>query len=79
MLCTNPLGADNEVVIKWRDALETKETGLICELMAALLAQDLDLPVPKPFIVEVPPNFVIREGKSGPRPPCIPSQNEELL
>jgi hypothetical protein len=63
MLCTNPLGADCEVVIKWRDALETKETGLICELMAALLAQDLDLPVPKPFIVEVAPNFVVGESK----------------
>jgi hypothetical protein len=63
MLCTNASGNDCEAVIKWRAGMETKETGLICELMAALLAIDLDLPVPKPFIVEVPPKFIIGEGK----------------
>jgi hypothetical protein len=50
-------------VIKWRVGIESKETGLICELMAALLKDDLDLPVPKPFIVEVPPNLTIGDGK----------------
>jgi hypothetical protein len=64
MLCTSENRNEYEVVIKWRDALENKETGLICELMASLLAEDLDLPVPKPFIVEVPPNFLVGEGKS---------------
>ena len=64
MLCTNARGNDCEVVIKWRGGMETKETGLICELMAALLANDLDLPVPKPFIVEVPQKFIVGEGKA---------------
>ena len=62
-LCTDEQGNDYEVVIKWRAGMETKETGLICELMAALLAIDLDLPAPKPFIVDVAPNFIVGEGK----------------
>jgi hypothetical protein len=53
MLCKDEIGNDCEVVVKWREGLESTETGLICELMAALLAADLDLPVPKPFLVEV--------------------------
>ena len=63
VLGTTADGEDYEVVIKWLAGIETKETGLICELMAALLARDLDLPVPKPFIVEVPSNFIVGEGK----------------
>jgi hypothetical protein len=50
-------GKDVEVVLKWRAAPELKATGLVCELVSALLAEDLDLPVPKPFLVEVPDGF----------------------
>jgi len=50
-------GNDLEVVLKWRAAPELKATGLVCELISALLAEDLDLPVPKPFLVEVPDGF----------------------
>ena len=50
-------GRDVEVVLKWRAAPELKATGLVCELMSALLAEDLDLPVPRPFLVEVPEGF----------------------
>ena len=57
MLCRDEAGNDVEVVVKWRAGLDLKETGLVCELMAALLADDLDLLVPKPFIVEIETGF----------------------
>lgn len=63
MLCTDDSGSDCEAVIKWRGGKEMTERGLVCELMTAMLADDLDLPVPKPFIVEVAPNFMVGEGK----------------
>ncbi len=63
LLCTSDSGSDHEVVIKWRGALETKERGLIAELLASLLADDLGLPVPQPFFVEVEPGFIVGEGK----------------
>lgn len=63
LLCSNESGTDDEVVIKWRGALETKGKGLIAELLASLLADDLGLPVPKPFFVEVEAGFIVGEGK----------------
>ena len=57
MLCLDDAGNDLEVVVKWRAGPELKEIGLICELLAALLADDLDLPVPKPFIGEIENGF----------------------
>jgi hypothetical protein len=63
LLCINDSGTDDEVVIKWRGALEMKAKGLIAELLASLLADDLGLPVPKPFIVDVEPGFMVGEGK----------------
>jgi len=55
---TDEEGNDVEVVVKWRAGMELKATGLVCELMAALLADDLDLHVPKPFLVEVEEGFL---------------------
>lgn len=46
-----------EVVVKWRAAMELKASGLVCELIAALLADDFDLPVPKPYVVDVEQGF----------------------
>ena len=63
MLCQDASRADYEIVVKWRAAMELKETGLVCELMASLLAEDLDLPVPKPFLVHVDAQFNLSEGK----------------
>jgi len=57
MLCSDEAGDQVELVVKWRAGLELKETGLVCELMSALLADDLDLPVPKPFLVEIESGF----------------------
>ena len=63
LLCKNESGSDDEVVIKWRGALETKAKGLIAELLASLLADDLGLPVAKPFLVEVEAGCIVGEGK----------------
>jgi len=57
MLCKDDAGADYEVVVKMRAGMELKATGLICELVAALLADDFDLPTPKPFLVKVEKGF----------------------
>jgi hypothetical protein len=63
-LCENEAGDFTEVVIKWRSGKQTTPHGLICELISALLAIDLGLPIPKPFLVDVPPNFSVGEGKA---------------
>jgi hypothetical protein len=57
MLCTDESGAEYEVVVKMRAGMELKTTGLICELVMALLADDFDLPSPKPFLVDVEKDF----------------------
>ncbi len=53
MLCEDAEGNQHEAVVKLRAGFEMKEAGLVCELLASLLAGDLDLPVPKPMIVTV--------------------------
>lgn len=63
MLCKDEEGRDYEAVVKWRAAMDMKETGLVCELISALLAEDLDLPAAKPSVVEVTPDFCVGEGK----------------
>ena len=57
MLCKDATGTEHELVVKWRAGPELKETGLVCELVSAMLADDLDLPVPQPYIVEVESDF----------------------
>jgi hypothetical protein len=63
MLCQNEGEEACEVVVKWRGGQEMSERALVCELMATLLAEDFDLPVPRPYFVEIEPNFVVAEGK----------------
>lgn len=57
MLCKDDTGVDYEVVVKMRAGIELKTIGLICELLTAQLANDLDLAVPKPFLVDVELDF----------------------
>ena len=57
MLCKDADGTEHEAVVKWRAGMELKEIGLVCELVAALLADDLDLPIPKPYTVKVEADF----------------------
>lgn len=57
MICEDANGDGIEVVVKLRTGSESSCTGLICELVASLLARDLDLPVPDPFLVDVDADF----------------------
>jgi hypothetical protein len=57
MLCVDEEGSLIETVVKLLAGKESSHTGLICELMASFFAQDLDLLVPEPFLVEVEADF----------------------
>lgn len=57
MLADDGSGNQVEVVVKWRAGMELKATGLVCELLASFLADDFDLPVPKPYLVLVEDGF----------------------
>jgi len=57
MICEDDSGAQHEVVVKFRMGPESTPRGLTCELLASLLAIDLDLSVPSPFIVDIDPDF----------------------
>jgi hypothetical protein len=57
MLCEKNDGEQIETVVKLYSGKESTRKGLICETMASLLARDLDLTVPEPFIVEIEPDF----------------------
>ena len=57
MLCESDDGAQTETVVKLYSGKESTRAGLTRELLASLLAQDLDLTVPTPFLVEVDADF----------------------
>lgn len=57
MICEDESGTRHEVVVKLRYGPESTTRGLICELSASLLAVDLDLSVPSPFLVEIDSDF----------------------
>jgi hypothetical protein len=51
-----------EVMAKLSDGCDRKVAALVMEAIAAMLASDLDLPVPEPFLVALEPEFI--EGLS---------------
>ena len=57
MLCEADDGGQIETVVKLYAGNECTRTGLICELLASLLAQDLDLTAPTPLLVDVATDF----------------------
>lgn len=57
MLCEDEDGNQEEVVVKLRAGIETKEMGSTSEVMASLFAGDLDLPIPTPRLIEIEPGF----------------------
>lgn len=57
VFCEDADGNELEVVVKLRTGKECSPTGLICELLASLLARDLDLQAPEPYIVTVDADF----------------------
>ncbi len=57
MLCEADGGRQVEAVVKLYAGKESSRASLVCELLASLLAQDLDLVVPLPYLVEVDLGF----------------------
>jgi hypothetical protein len=57
MVCEDDDGDQEEIVVKLRSGIETREMGSTSEVLASLLARDLDLPVPEPRLVEIEPGF----------------------
>ena len=58
LTCEAADGAEVEVVAKLSDGCDRKVTALAMEAIAAMLAADLDLPVPEPFLVTLEPEFI---------------------
>lgn len=57
MVCTGE-SEEVELVVKCKAGCDLKEAALMHEVVAALLAADLGLPVPEPFLVELGRAFV---------------------
>ena len=57
MLCENNDGELIETVVKLFSGKESTRQGLACEMIASLLARDLDLTTPEPFVVKIESNF----------------------
>jgi hypothetical protein len=58
LTCEAADGAEVEVMAKLSDGCDRKVTALVMEAIAAMLAADLDLPVPEPFLVTLEPEFI---------------------
>lgn len=56
--CAGDDGKEIELIVKFGAGCELKQRGLMTEVVVALLAADLDLPVPEPFLVTVEAEFV---------------------
>lgn len=51
-------GSEVELIVKFAGGCEMRERALATEAIAAMMAADLDLPVPEPFVVVLEPGFV---------------------
>ena len=51
-------GSVIEVVAKYSSGMFEKEKNLAIEAIASMLAADLGLPVPEPFVIDTPPEFI---------------------
>lgn len=58
LTCEAADGTEVEVVAKFSDGCDRKVTALVMEAIAAMLAADLDLPVPEPFLVALESEFI---------------------
>lgn len=57
LTCEHEDGSEVELIAKFAAGCDMRERSLIAEALAALLAADLDLPVPEPFLVRVESDF----------------------
>lgn len=58
LACVAPDGNEVEVVAKVSAGCERGVGGLVAEAIAAMLAADLDLPAPEPFLVQLEREFI---------------------
>jgi len=58
VVCRTPDGSTVEVVAKFTAGCERADTGLAMEVVAACLAADLKLPVPKPYLLDIDREWV---------------------
>lgn len=58
LACERADGSEVEVVTKFSAGLDRREGGLVIEAIAALLAAELDLPIPEPFLVAIDDDFI---------------------
>lgn len=56
--CEDEVGNSFEIVVKFSECLHEKETSLAHEAISAILAADLNLPIPEPFIVKFDNEFI---------------------
>lgn len=57
MFASTVAGDEVEVVTKFKASCDRRETSLAAEAIAAMLALDLGLPMPKPYLVEIEAEF----------------------
>lgn len=50
-------GAEVDLIVKFRAGCGRKDVALATEAICAMLAGDLGLPIPEPFVVKVSPDF----------------------
>lgn len=58
LTCIHPNSVRVELIAKFSACCDRKAVSLAMECIAAMLATDLDLPVPEPFLVELDSDFV---------------------
>ncbi len=58
LACTLENGDEVELIAKFAAGCELKERALVAEAVTAMLAADLDLPVPEPFVIQLSPEFI---------------------
>jgi hypothetical protein len=56
-VCGLANGSEVELIVKFAGGCEMKERALVTEAIAAMMAADLDIPVPEPFVVVLEPGF----------------------
>jgi hypothetical protein len=57
-VCETPEGGTVEVVAKFSAGCDQGDINLAREIIGACLAADLGLPVPEPFLVDIPPEWI---------------------
>ncbi|MEX0331441.1 MAG: HipA family kinase [Puniceicoccaceae bacterium] len=68
LACEDGEGNEMELLVKLTGCPEMQPFKLLCEAFSALLAQDLDLPVPQPYRVEVTQGFAATVAQTEYRP-----------